>query len=43
MCPSLFRKESRYLTGVESERILFELFVMFAAAKVAGEILERIH
>jgi Kef-type K+ transport system membrane component KefB len=28
---------------VESERILFELFVMFAAAKVAGEILERIH
>lgn len=28
---------------MESERILFELFVMFAAAKVAGEILERIH
>jgi Kef-type K+ transport system membrane component KefB len=27
---------------VESERILFELFVMFVAAKVAGEILERI-
>jgi Kef-type K+ transport system membrane component KefB len=35
-------KESRYLTGVEAERILFELFVMFAAAKVAGEVLERI-
>ena len=27
---------------MESERILFELFVMFVAAKVAGEILERI-
>jgi Kef-type K+ transport system membrane component KefB len=27
---------------VEAERILFELFVMFAAAKLAGEVMERI-
>jgi Kef-type K+ transport system membrane component KefB len=27
---------------VEAERILFELFVIFAAAKLAGEVLERI-
>jgi Kef-type K+ transport system membrane component KefB len=36
------RNSSRYLTGVEAERILFELFVMFAAAKLAGEVMERI-
>jgi Kef-type K+ transport system membrane component KefB len=32
-----------YVTGVESERIIFELFVIFAAAKLAGEVFERIH
>lgn len=33
---------SSNLAGVEIEQILFELFIMFAAAKIAGEIFERV-